>query len=1034
MHNINYKNRLGLAIAENPYPFFEKLFPETTIDYVGENYRLQPCPQCGHRDCCTITSGKPFIHCLSTGCDLKGYTVDGLVSMIGDRANEIYSVADEVYGIEVPNDRLLRLQAIKAIAVEHYHVELINSKESLQHQSEVRNHSREALEVFKVGLSGNFRTLERALLEKGYSEEEIKDAAIWIPSEEKINNIWIPKKLFVYPYYDRKTGNIVRFNTKGMTEESGNKPNGFSIGPKACFTTPIISKDKVILVEGENDLISLFEAGETSVIALGGKPSREQLEELADLVDGVAAVYPMFDNDEAGKAYIEQINAALPHKMVYSVSYKGKDPDELIKQSGITVDISKLLESATLLPEEGYHLKQTGSNLVLSTRTFSIKARITKRDKDGIFHGNVEFRSVTGDSEFKHNVAIPNFKSKHIHSEYLSALQSKSEEYYDRGFAGKDLAGLIEAFRFSRSCTLLITLMAKTIHSDGDLEKGADTIAKYLGDSVRVEVLRELNVLENCEVDLNKFMPRIKISQSFDIPNNVSRFYFNRVLATEDGAKVLPYLLTSQKELIRLDLFKRKTPQHMLLMNGCQLPCEVPTAITKVEENSLQQRWVDEYCAGNIDERKLHPGSLIRMLVTKLKRFYYHPDPRVYVLLAIWIYGTYAYELFGVFPYIYLTGNKGAGKSTVDAFINAYAFNPKFGVSFSAPSLYRITEVEGGTMILDELENLTSRTKSLDSDMSSVLKGGYSRKGKVFRCNGDNNNQPEDFDPYGPKVISNIFGLDDVTRDRSLEVHFRVIKKSDYSVEKIDKHTEQDKEEIREITSLCCLSVLTNFQEIYKKYEAASYGAEKARTDEIVNPLLALAEFAGPSYVDALVGYCNEVIKIDKEETDEDTPEGAIANIVKDVARELRGLKSNGWVKKSTDLGVPQNAGVVSYDDGFRLNKVMLKILVDSYLPGNKYPFGQYNYYIKRYFGKIAFDEHVPRTQVRLISDEPLAKLIGANPFVPNYRFFYKDFPDVLLLENVAATPQVSQESETVPMAFFLPKEDDEEFDLFSEF
>jgi len=993
MLTTEYKNKLAMEIADNPEPFFEKLLPKVTVERSGDTIRIQPCPKCGHRDCCNLTEGSPLINCFHAGCDLKGNIGDALSRIPEVTEGKISSIASEIFGIEVPNGRLFRQQVIKAMAVEHFSAELMKSDAPLTHQLEERGHRLDALKQFMVGLVLNLWMLLGTLREKGFSEEEIEEA-----------KIKIPEGLFVYPYYD-KTVNIVRFNTKGIPDESGNKPRGYSSGLKACYTTPRISKDKVIIVEGENDLISLFEAGETSVIALGGNPSREQLLELASLVDDVALVYLMFDNDDAGKKYMEEVNVVLPHKMVYVVTYEGKDPDDLLKRSGFNGSMEELIQSATLLPSEGYYFRHNVKQCHMQTREFDMSVRRIKREKDGDFRGDIEIQTTSGIKEFKPNAIVSRFKLKGIPAEVGYCMHKELCARYDIRILDDDLQGLIDGFYLSFRKTEIVSRMAALIQKSGTSERDASIIAEALGVSVRDQVLVLINEIGNKKLDLNKSIPRIRLAQYFNMTNNEAYFYFTRVVYEGDGIVMNPYMLSNKKELIRLDLIKRKNPKTLLLMNGkYQLPFEVESAIGDIQETSMQQHWVDKYVAGEIDEEMVKPDLLIRILERQIPRFFHFSDERVYKLLALWIFGTYVYELFGEFPYLLLNGKKGSGKSTIDNVIYAYAFNAQLIVNITEAALFRTISAVGGTMILDEMENISNGSKNNDSGLASVLKGGYSKSaGSTLRCDPNDYSIQQKFDVYGPKVISNINGVDGVIYDRVLEIQFPTVDVDGLSFEDITDYRKECIGDIREITSLCCVSALENFKLIHEAYKNTHFKGSTARMGQIMRPLRALAGIAGTDYVKALEGYYTEKIAPSKKDVDDATPHGSLEGILVELSLELLGRKPFELCETFVDPDMPDKQ-IVLHKDGFTLSQFWLWLALKTLMfridePKNIHKWVKVVMASKPEYG-------VPdRTTVTWKAPDYMRES-GGKYSVRNYRFYFSRFvPDWKPVEVVKELP-----------------------------
>ena len=977
-----------MAISNNPEPAINKYFPGVQLESVGNDLRINPSPECGHNDCCTISPGHPVIHCFS--CGKSATLFNYLKEYSGVQEKELIEFLCQTYGIEPPDEAEIRLQAIRKAAVYFYHDMLMGSPEDLKMQIEGRKHSVETLKTYQIGLVKNYGQLQSDLRGQGYySMDEIKLA-----------NIYAPDGLHIYPYSNRSTGEIVRFNTKNpreITNDLGKIISGYSMGRKWFYTTPTLSDDYVILCEGENDLLSLYEAGFTSIIATGGNISDEQLDELSHMLDRTNKIYLWFDNDSAGAGYLEKVNAKLSHKMVYQVNYAGKDPDELLKKSQVPVDVGELIKDAQLLDSTGYSVRQKGSQWWLLTRDFEIKATIKERSKKGIFNGDVEITLPAGGQEGKPNCIISNYRPKSIEPQFIYSLHKELESFYDGQMPKMTLDQLIDCHVFTQRQDLIVKRMALIIKKSASMETDISKVGRSLGTVVKDQVLQEINELEYSELDPNEIesIPKIKMGQSFSHIHDEAMFYFTRLM-NEDGSIVkIPCMVSSKKEIVRLDLIKSKNPQSMLLVNKkYELPFEVPTAISELQETSLSQRWVDSYIANDISRDNLQPHVQIKILEREVKRFFYSPDLRVYKIMALWIYGTYAAELFGEYPYLYLSGKKGSGKSTTDNVIYAYAFNAKFAVQITEAALFRTISSEGGTFIMDEMENLTSKKTTQDSGMASLLKGGYSKNtGRVYRCNPDKGNALEKFTAYGPKVISNINGLESVIYDRVLEIQMKEVPSEHQGkLEAIEDHLEKDHAKIREITSHCCLSVMENFKMIYAQYKATLFKGTTARMSQIMRPLKTLAHIAGPDFEDALEGYYQERIKSSKVEVEESTSEGSIKKILTEVSMELLGMEDFGWLKLIEEASLPRNCNITEHKDGFSADQLWLKFAMESNSPGTKYPVTRIHRYLKNSTGAKPELDELKRKTITLYATDMLSKELGLRFQVRNYRFYFKDY------------------------------------------
>lgn len=184
------------------------------------------------------------------------------------------------------------------------------------------------------------------LKDKGYTEEQMKDASLAIERDGKVMDKFRNRVMF--PIIDVR-GNVIGFGGRVMHNQKD--INGFNI-PKYLNSSETAAFDKgrnlfslniaknsksteLILCEGYMDVISVYQAGITNIVATLGTAITENQAKLMQRY--ASEIIICYDSDEAGKKAaqraIEIINSIGGRARVMRL--KGaKDPDEYILKNG----------------------------------------------------------------------------------------------------------------------------------------------------------------------------------------------------------------------------------------------------------------------------------------------------------------------------------------------------------------------------------------------------------------------------------------------------------------------------------------------------------------------------------------------------------------------------------------------------------------------------------------------------------------------------------------------------------------------------
>ncbi len=154
--------------------------------------------------------------------------------------------------------------------------------------------------------------------------------------------------------------------------------------------------------------------------------------------------------------------------------------------------------------------------------------------------------------------------------------------------------------------------------------------------------------------------------------------------------------------------------------------------------------------------------------------YYVDMSPQSVHMIALWILGTYIHSAFSAFPYLFLNAMRGSAKTRTLGIIShlAHKGNGRVHVGINERVLYR--SEEGATLVLDECEQIGKKQKE---ELREYLNAGYkqgitvSRSKKVKTKGKDKDEETyvqEEFRPYRPISMANIWGMEEVLGDRCI--------------------------------------------------------------------------------------------------------------------------------------------------------------------------------------------------------------------------------------------------------------------------
>lgn len=338
------------------------------------------CPFCGHKDCFRIKHDEAnleesFYKCFS--CDEGGDVINFIEATDKISSVDAAKALAKEYSVQLPND-YSPIQEIFTLASRYYQNLIqesgscaeLNGLTPLEYQCQIRRHTLTGINNLQVGWSDG--GVVDYLLSLGIDSDLLRESGL----VNKKNGDFLPRKCFIYPHLVR--GRVSHFTFKDpLKQKEYQLPNKFKLNGYMFYNSDsIFLEGPVILVEGENDVISVSESEWNSgVIGCIGQISSGQLEWLSTNLSG-RDVVTIFDSDPAGDKYREKVGKLRKNfSSLTQVKLSGvKDIDEFLKNGGnlkAALDNFKV-EEHTTDPSVEIDGEETGTGSIL--------------EKDGAYH------------------------------------------------------------------------------------------------------------------------------------------------------------------------------------------------------------------------------------------------------------------------------------------------------------------------------------------------------------------------------------------------------------------------------------------------------------------------------------------------------------------------------------------------------------------------------------------------------------------------------------------------------------------------
>ncbi len=333
----------------------------------------------------SVSPDKQIFHCFGCGVGGNVFTfltkIEGInfveaVQMLAERAN-IQLPTIENKGDAAKEELKAKVYKVNEFAANYYHENLYKPESKIaQEYIKKRSLTNETLKSFKIGFSGRFDELYKALVKEGFQEREILESGL-VNRNDNGRYIDRYRNRLMFPICDIR-GRVIAFGGRVLDDSKPkyiNSPENivYSKG-RHLFGLNVAKKGdtkKILIVEGYMDVISLHQRGITNVVAALGTALTQQQGWL--LRKNSEQIILSFDSDEAGltaKMRALDILQNMGCDIRILQMDGAKDPDEYIIKFG-NVRFQALIEKALSIIE--FKVKILKRDLDLSNTSDKIK-------------------------------------------------------------------------------------------------------------------------------------------------------------------------------------------------------------------------------------------------------------------------------------------------------------------------------------------------------------------------------------------------------------------------------------------------------------------------------------------------------------------------------------------------------------------------------------------------------------------------------------------------------------------------------------
>ena len=469
----------------------------------------------------SVSPDRQIFHCF--GCGVGGNVYTFLMKIEGITFKEAVETLAEKANIQLPTlensadsskeELKAKVYKVNQFTADFYHQNLYKPTAKMaQEYVKKRKLNQETLEIYKIGFSGKFDELYKALKQQGFGEKEILESGLVNKND---NGTYIDRyrNRLMFPICDAR-GKVIAFGGRVLDDSKPkyiNSPENvvYSKG-RHLFGLNVAKKDaakRLIIVEGYMDVISLHQRGITNVVGALGTALTEQQGWL--LRKSTEQVILGFDADGAGQTAVARSMEILQNMgcdMRVLQIEGAKDPDEYIVKFGegrfkLAVDNAiSLVEFKVKNLKKDINLENTADKIKFLNEIAKILSKVANTIEREIYIEKI----AKGYNISKEAIYAEVNKLIYVNSKGDKILQNKKQETRHIKREEKEEAQIDEDIK-NRENTIIALLLDANIEVFNKIKQKIKP--EDFKDKINQEIAKQLYIeLENNDVNINRLI------------------------------------------------------------------------------------------------------------------------------------------------------------------------------------------------------------------------------------------------------------------------------------------------------------------------------------------------------------------------------------------------------------------------------------------------------------------------------------------------------------------------------------------------